>query len=58
MCDGTYSYPHKGGQGKQVTALIICCGNKHPRDIYTQTYQFIEARFNVIELGIPKAAKA
>lgn len=58
MCDGTFSYPLKGGQAKQVAAVIICCGNKHPRDIYPNAWPFVEARFNVIELGAPRVAVA
>lgn len=58
MCDGTYLYPQKGGSAKSVTAHIIVCGNKHPRDLYPNTWNFIEARFNVIELGVVRAAVA
>lgn len=51
MCDGTYQFPRKGGSPvvcKDITLII--CGNKHPKDIYTTTFDYIAARFNVFEL--------
>lgn len=58
MCDGTYQYPLKGGQSKSVNAVIICAGNRHPRDVYPNAYKYIEARFNVHELGATHASIA
>ena len=50
MCDGTYQYPAKGGPSVKPTdhPIVIACGNKHPEEMYSNTYKYIEARFNVI----------
>ena len=56
MCDGTYLYPRKGGAPTCGKFTLLICGNKHPNEIYPNTYQYISARFNVIELKEPKVA--
>lgn len=55
MCDGTYQYPFKGGAAKSVPAVIIICGNKHPQELYPNAWQYIEARFKVVDLGKSKS---
>lgn len=50
MCDGNYQYPVKGGDPVQVKATIIVCGNVAPSLLYNRTWQYLEARFNVIEV--------
>lgn len=55
MCDGTYQYPFKGGAAKSVAAIIVICGNKHPAELYPNAWQYIEARFKVVNLGEPKS---
>lgn len=52
ICDGTYQYPTKGGNSLILPMTVLICGNKHPRDIYSNTYQFIESRFNVISVEV------
>ena len=58
MCDGTYQYPQKGGPAKTIAAYIIICGNKHPAEVYPNHWPFIQARFNVHELGVPPISSA
>jgi hypothetical protein len=52
MADGTYMYPVKGGVPTLPSRppVLIVCGNKHPAEIYTKSWPFIEARFNVQEV--------
>lgn len=52
MCDGTYLYPVKGGDPTVCPAIILICGNKDPKALYPNTWQFIDARFTVIDLGV------
>ena len=51
MCDGTYKYPTKGGQAIKLSKpLIVCCSNKPPSALYPNTYQYLLARFQFINL--------
>lgn len=51
MCDGTFCYPGKGDTAMQATqTTLLICGNKSPEVIYPNAWQFIRARFNVINL--------
>jgi len=51
MCDGTYMYPAKGSAPQQITdPLILICGNRDPAVIYPNAYQYIEARFHVLQV--------
>lgn len=50
MCDGGYQYPAKGGTSVMIAPIIIICGNKHPQDIYPNTWKYIAARFNVFNV--------
>lgn len=55
MCDGTHAYPSKGGIARRVkNPLILICGNKDPRTMYTNTYKYLEARFNIVNVDAPK----
>ncbi len=52
MCDGTWKYPFKNGTASALSKpLIIICGNKHPAKVYPNAFEFLEARFNVIEVS-------
>ena len=50
MCDGNFPYPNKNGDAVQKKMTIIICGNKHPEVMYPKSFQFISARFTVIEV--------
>ncbi len=50
IADGTYMIPSKGEDAERHSFIVIICGNKHPEWVYPNTYPFIEARFNVIEV--------
>lgn len=51
MCDGLFCYPTKYIDGYYVRkATVIICANKSLRDTYTQEYEILEGRFNVIHL--------
>jgi len=51
MCDGNYQYPVKGGDPVSTKATIVICGNRAPMTLYPNTWSYLEARFNVIEIG-------
>lgn len=39
-----------------ANVIMLVVGNKHPQDIYTETFMYIEARFEVINvdhIGLP-----
>jgi len=50
MADGTYQYPQKGEEATGADVIMLVTGNKHPAQIYTETYPYIEARFNVLNI--------
>lgn len=50
MADGTYQYPQKGEESTQANVIMLVVGNKHPQDIYVETFVYIEARFEVINV--------
>lgn len=51
MCDGTYKYPRKNSTPVVLPNIILLvCGNKNPEEVYPNAFQFIEARFNIIQL--------
>lgn len=50
MCDGTYMYPSKGGDAKQINPIIILCANKPIHMVYPNAFAFVEARFEEIEI--------
>jgi len=52
MCDGTYIFPFKGGAGVRLqNPTLIITGNRNPEVLYPQAWPFIQARFNVFQLG-------
>ena len=52
MCDGTYIYPFKGGAGITLQEpILIVTGNRNPQELYPNAWPFIQARFNVFQLG-------
>lgn len=51
MCDGTYMYPRKAEEAQQAQVTLIVVGNRHPDEIYKDTFKFIEARFDIIEIN-------
>lgn len=55
MCDGNYQYPTKGGAAVMCKSIILVCGNKDPRDLYPNAWQYVDARFNVICLDLQPA---
>ena len=50
MCDGTYSYPNKGGNPVVQEMVLLVTGNAHPERIYPNAFPYIEARFNIIDV--------
>lgn len=51
MCDGNYGYPSKGGVPVVLNKpFILICGNRNPADLYPNAWDYLEARFNVINL--------
>jgi len=58
MCDGNYQYPVKGGDPVQVKATIIICGNRAPNTLYRNTWEYLAARFNVVEINDQRKADA
>jgi hypothetical protein len=51
MCDGNYQYPGKGTSSTRLKKpYILICGNKNPEDLYPNAWQYIKARFIVINL--------
>ena len=52
MCDGTYIYPFKGGAGITLQEpILIVTGSRNPQELYPNAWPFIQARFNVFQLG-------
>ena len=47
MCDGTYQYQIKFQKSIMLEPIVICCGNKHPQEVYPECFPYIQARFNV-----------
>lgn len=52
ICDGTYFFPRKNLPALKMKhrCLIIICSNLSPDECYPNTFQFIEKRFNIINI--------
>lgn len=50
MCSGNSVIKVKFQADIMMDAIILVCGNKHPREVYPNAFPLIEARFNIINL--------
>ncbi len=50
VCDGSQTYQIKGQANFVMKSVVLVCGNKYPREMYTNQFHLIELRFNIIDL--------
>lgn len=51
MADGTWAYPVKGAPSVTLNSpTLVICSNRHPKDVYTNYFDLLLARFRVFEL--------